>query len=115
QQTGKGHGQIPGVDDLVCKPRPSGDNFLDWSGPTGSGITYDIETRTGPGQPWEKIGYTTRTAWLHENAGAGIHREYRIVPQRSGRSGEPSNAALACRTRLDQRRGASCASSSAST
>ena len=48
EQTGKGHGDIPTVDDLICKPRPSGDNFLDWSGPTGSGITYDIESRTGP-------------------------------------------------------------------
>lgn len=95
KNTSKGFGEIPVVEDLICKPRPSGDNFLDWSGPTGGGITYDIETRAAEGKPWEKIGYTTRTAYLHESAGAGVHREYRIVPQRSGRSGKPGNVAAA--------------------
>jgi hypothetical protein len=38
---------------------------------------------------------TKESAEAALSAGAGIHREYRIVPKRSGRSGEPSNAALA--------------------
>jgi len=93
KRTGKGNAAIPVVKDLICQPRPGGDNYLDWSGPTGTGITYNIEQRTSPDQPWAFVGYTTRTAYIHEDAGAGIHREYRIVPQRTGRAGTPSNTA----------------------
>jgi len=95
QRTGKGNATIPVVEDLICRPRPSGENFLDWSGPTGGGITYNIECRTAAGQPWVLVGYSTRTAYLHEEAGSGVHREYRVIPQRSGRAGSPSNAATA--------------------
>lgn len=95
KQTGPGAGEIPIVDDLVCLPRPNGRNFLDWSGPTGGGISYIIESRTSVSTAWERVDFTTKTAYLHENAGAGIHREYRIVPRRSDRDGTPSNTATA--------------------
>ena len=93
KQTRSGQADIPLVSDLVALPRPSGHNFLDWSGPTGGGISYEIETRTGPDKGWEKLDYTLKTAYTHTEAGAGVHREYRILPKRSDRAGEPSNTA----------------------
>jgi hypothetical protein len=93
KQTSSGHAEIPRVDDLVALPRPSGHTFLDWSGPTGGGISYEVETRTKADSPWEKLDYTLKTAYTHTDAGAGVHREYRVVPKRSDRVGEPSNTA----------------------
>ena len=95
ERRGRGLGALPLVEDLICKPRPGGDNFLDWSGPTGSGITYNIECRVALDKSWEPVGYTTRTAYLHESSGAGNRAEYRVVPQRSGRVGKPSNTMTA--------------------
>ena len=93
KQTHSGQAEIPTVDDLVALPRASGHTFLDWSGPTGGGISYEIETRTKADSPWEKLDYTLKTAYTHTDAGAGVHREYRVLPKRSDRVGEPSNTA----------------------
>jgi hypothetical protein len=93
KQTRSGHAEIPLVEDLVALPRATGHTFLDWSGPTGGGISYEIEVRTGPNAPWISLGYTLKTAYTHTDAGAGVHHEYRVVPRRSDRVGEPSNTA----------------------
>lgn len=95
KQTGPGSGAIPTITDLICLPRTNGHNFLDWSGPTGGNITYIIETRLSPASDWEQLNFTTKTAYLHEDAGAGTHREYRVIPRRSDRTGEPSNTVSA--------------------
>ena len=71
KQTRSGQAEIPTVDDLVALPRASGHTFLDWSGPTGGGISYEVETRTKADSPWEKLDYTLKTAYTHTDAGAG--------------------------------------------
>ena len=78
------------MDDLVALPRPSGHTFLDWSGPTGGGISYEIETRTKADSPWEKLDYTLKTAYTHTDAGAGEveARRDRLELEGDGRLGD---------------------------
>ncbi|MFY9233774.1 MAG: hypothetical protein WAO58_04855 [Fimbriimonadaceae bacterium] len=84
---------MPKVTDLAAVGRPSGNNFLDWSAAGGVGVTWQVETAPSEGGPWTIVGTTSRTDFVHEGAGAGVARRYRVVPKRGARSGEPSNVA----------------------
>ncbi|HYE94656.1 MAG TPA: hypothetical protein VD962_00475 [Rubricoccaceae bacterium] len=86
-------GALPAVDDLTAVGRPSGSNFLDWSGPTGGGLRYEVFTRLAAGGEWTLVGSSTSTDFLHQEAGAGVARYYRVVARRGERAGEPSNEA----------------------
>jgi len=88
-------GDLPVVADLAVVGRPNGNNFLDWSIPAGiaSGITWEIQAAPGVGQDFVIVGTTSRTDFLHESAGAGVHRLYRVVAKRGNRRGEPGNEA----------------------
>ncbi|MFY9233989.1 MAG: hypothetical protein WAO58_05950 [Fimbriimonadaceae bacterium] len=84
---------LPEVIDLACIGRPSGNNFLDWSAIGGQGVAWRIETADTEAGPWTVIGVASGTSFLHEAAGAGVARKYRVVPTRGNREGEPSNIA----------------------
>ena len=84
---------LPVVTDLAFVGRPSGNNFGDWSAADSEGVTWQIETAPAEAGPWTVIGTTSRTDFLHEGAGAGVTRKYRVVPKRGNRVGEPSNVA----------------------
>ena len=88
-------GALPVVADLAVVGRPNGNNFLDWGTPAGvaAGIVWEIETALGVGGVWTLAGSTSRTDFLHEGAGAGVHRLYRVVAKRGERRGEPGNEA----------------------
>jgi len=88
-------GDIPVVVDLAVIGRPNGNNFLDWSIPAGiaPGIVWEIQAAPGVGQDFVIVGTTSRTDFLHEGAGAGVHRLYRVVAKRGNRRGEPGNEA----------------------
>lgn len=86
---------LPVVEDLAVVGRPNGNNFLDWSVPAGEGdgVTWEVETALGASGNWTVVGATSRTDFLHENAGAGTHRLYRVIAKRGNRKGEPGNEA----------------------
>lgn len=88
-------GDLPIVADLAVVGRPNGNNFLDWSVPAGtvSGITWEVQASPGVGQDFVICGTTSRTDFLHEAAGAGVHRIYRVIAKRGNRRGEPGNEA----------------------
>lgn len=88
-------GALPVVDDLAVVGRPNGNNFLDWSTPAGvaAGIVWEVEASPGVGQPFVIVGAISRTDFLHESAGAGTHRIYRVVAKRGSLRGEPGNEA----------------------
>ena len=84
---------LPLVVDLAVNGRQSGNNFLDWSAASAAGVGWQVETAPATGGPWTIIGTTTGTFFVHENAGAGVRRLYRVLPTRGSRVGEPSNEA----------------------
>ncbi|MEX2243385.1 MAG: hypothetical protein WD716_06005 [Fimbriimonadaceae bacterium] len=88
-------GALPVIDDLAVVGRPNGNNFLDWGTPAGvaSGIVWEVQGSLGVGQPFAIVGAVTRTDFLHESAGAGTHRIYRVVATRGDQRGEPGNEA----------------------
>ncbi|MEX2244292.1 MAG: hypothetical protein WD716_10660 [Fimbriimonadaceae bacterium] len=88
-------GALPVIADLAVVGRPNGNNFLDWGTPAGvaAGIVWEVEASTGVGQPFVIVGATSRTDFLHEGAGAGTHRIYRVVAKRGNLRGEPGNEA----------------------
>jgi hypothetical protein len=88
-------GALPVVLDLAVVGRPNGNNFLDWGTPAGvaAGIGWEIESALGAAGAWLLVGSTSRTDFIHEGAGAGTHRLYRIVATRGNRRGEPGNEA----------------------
>ena len=87
-------GPLPEIKDLVCVGRPNGNNFLNWSRvPGGVGVIWEVECCLGSSGEWFLIGATSRTDFLHEKAGAGVHRLYRIVARRGNRRGGPGNLA----------------------
>lgn len=88
-------GDLPVIDDLAVVGRPNGNNFLDWGTPHGvaAGIVWEVQATTAVGEPFVIVGTTSRTDFLHEGAGAGTHRIYRVVATRGARRGEPGNEA----------------------
>ncbi len=88
-------GVLPVVDDLAVTGRPNGNNFLDWGTPAGiaDGIIWEIESALGSSGPWLLVGSTSRTDFIHEGSGAGVHRLYRVVAKRGDRRGEAGNEA----------------------
>ncbi len=88
-------GDLPVVEDLAVVGRPNGNNFLDWGSPAdvAGGIVWEIQSALGTGGAWTIVGTTSRTDWLHEGAGAGVHRLYRVIAIRGSRRGEPGNEA----------------------
>jgi hypothetical protein len=84
---------LPLVSDLAAVGRASGNNFLDWSAADAAGVTWQVETADVDAGPWMVIGSTSATHFLHEGAGAGVTRKYRVIPKRGDRVGEPSNIA----------------------
>lgn len=93
RDTEPGPRPLPEVTDAAAVGRPSGNNFLDWSAADSEGVTWQVETAPAEAGPWTVIGTTSRTDFLHEGAGAGTTRKYRVVPKRGNRVGEPSNIA----------------------
>lgn len=88
-------GDLPVIDDLAVVGRPNGNNFLDWGTPHGvaAGIVWEIQASPAVGDPFVIVGTTSRTDFLHEGAGAGVHKIYRVVATRGARRGEPGNEA----------------------
>lgn len=88
-------GDLSVVENLAVVGRPSGSNFLDWSvsAEVRPGIVWQVFSALGASGAWELVGATTRTDFLHEGAGAGVHRLYRVVATRGNRAGEPGNEA----------------------
>jgi hypothetical protein len=88
-------GDLPLIEDLAVIGRPNGNNFLDWGTPVGvaPGIVWEVQCALGATAPFGVVGATSRTDFLHEGAGAGVHRIYRVVATRGNRRGEPGNEA----------------------
>lgn len=87
-------GIIPLVEDLSVVGRPNGNNQLKWGSVPGSrGVIWEVEMSLGSSGNWTVIGGTSKRSFLHENAGAGVHRLYRIVARRGDIRGEPGNEA----------------------
>lgn len=86
-------GDLPAITDLTALGRPSGTNFLDWSGPTGGSLRYEVFSSPAGGGPWTLVGSATTTEFLHRDAGAGTTRHYRVIARRGDLEGEPSNEA----------------------
>ena len=86
-------GGFPTVADLTAQGRPTGSNFLDWSGPTGGNLRYEVYSRLASGGDWALVGSATATDFLHQGAGAGVARYYHVVACRGRQRGEPSNEA----------------------
>ena len=84
---------LPLVVDLSVNGRQSGNNFLDWSAANAAGVGWQVETAPATAGPWTIVGTTTATFFVHEGAGAGTRRLYRVIPTRGSRVGEPSNEA----------------------
>jgi hypothetical protein len=94
QDTEPSPGIITVVDDLAVVGHPNGNNALDWSAPAGStGLIWEVEMSMGSSGAWNVVGATSKTRYLHEEAGAGVHRLYRIVGRRGDIRGEPGNEA----------------------
>ena len=85
-------GTLPTITDLTAVRRPSGAVFLDWSGPTGGTLRYEVFAREGDGA-WALIGSATATDFTHRGGAPAAHRDYHVVPCRGERRGEPSNVA----------------------
>lgn len=85
---------LPEVHDLACQGQPNGNNFLNWGRvPGATGVIWEVECALGASNDWLLIGATTRTDFLHEKAGAGVHRLYRVVARRGNRRGQAGNLA----------------------
>ncbi len=80
--------------DLAALRRASGVVFLDWSGPTGGPLRYEVFTREGDETaPWDLVGAASATDFTHRGAAVGAHRDYHVVPCRGERRGDASNVA----------------------
>jgi hypothetical protein len=86
-------GGFPTVTDLTAMGRATGSNFLDWTGPTGGNLRYEVYSRLASGGGWTLVGSSTATDFLHQGAGAGVARYYHVVACRGQQRGEPSNEA----------------------
>ena len=87
-------GALPMVQDLVCLGKQNGNNFLNWSPmPGGRAVIWEVECSLGSSGEWFLVGATSRTDFLHEGAGAGTHRLYRVIARRGNRRGDPGNIA----------------------
>lgn len=87
-------GIIPLVEDLAVVGRPSGNNQLNWdSVPGNRGVIWEVEASLGSSGNRVLVGATSKRSFLHEGAGAGTHRLYRIGARRGDNRGEPGNEA----------------------
>jgi hypothetical protein len=86
-------GLLPEITDLAAHPRPDGAVRLKWTGPTGGALRYEVFTRVGTDGAWTLVGSASATKFVHEGAGAGVTRYYRVEACRGTRRGEPSNVA----------------------
>jgi hypothetical protein len=82
---------IPTITDLTALTATSGKNFLDWSGPTGAGITYLVYGKKAGQTEFALLDAVTSTEYSHTGAGLGVHWLYHILPKRRGLTGAPSN------------------------
>ena len=80
--------QFRGDSDFLC--------LTGFEEPDGEGIAWEVRTSPGVGGPWSVVVATSRTDFLHEGAGAGVHRISLIVAKRGSRRGEPENEAALC-------------------
>lgn len=90
-----GPGELPAVTDLVALVRPSGAVFLDWTGPTGGALRYEVSMLAldEDGGDWERLGAATATDYTDREAAPGERRSYRVHAVRGERTGEVSNVA----------------------
>lgn len=88
---------LPVVDGLTALRRPSGAVFLDWTGPTGGALRYEVFGRDPDGadpEAWRLLGAATGTDFVDRSAPPGHPRVYRVEPCRGARRGEPSGQAV---------------------
>ena len=90
-----GSGELPVPERLEATRRPSGTVFLDWDGPTGGSLRYEVFARPDgdPATPWALVGSASSTDFTHRDAGPGPRR-YRVEACRGERRGEPSRVVL---------------------
>ncbi|HEX9950217.1 MAG TPA: hypothetical protein VGB53_00475 [Rubricoccaceae bacterium] len=94
-----GPGAMPAITDLTAVPRPSGSVFLDWSGPSGGSLRYEVfEAALGAasstaGGTWRLVGSASATDFTVRDAVPGARSAYRVEAVRGERRGEPSNEA----------------------
>lgn len=86
---------LPTVADLTAVPRPSGAVFLDWTGPTGGSLRYEVFELSldEDGGAWTLVGSATRTDFTYREAVPGARSAFRVEAVRGERRGEPSNEA----------------------
>jgi hypothetical protein len=87
---------LPLVAGLTALRRPSGAVFLDWTGPTGGALRYEVFGRDPDGAgagAWRLLGAATGTDFVDRTAPPGRTRVYRVEPCRGARRGEPSGEA----------------------
>jgi hypothetical protein len=84
---------LPTVTDLAASRRAAGVVFLDWSGPSGSNLRYEVFVRENDEAPWDLVGSASATDFTHEGVATGSHRQYQVVACRGERRGDPSSIA----------------------
>src|SRR5690606_11799323 len=89
-----GPGELPLILDLSAYRHVTGKIVLDWTGPTGTSLRYEVFARDGgDGNPWVLVGSASSTDFTHEGAPLTGHRDYHVVPLRGDRRGDTSNVA----------------------
>ena len=86
-------GELPTVTDLSAVRRAAAVVFVDWTGPSGSALRYEVFARESAEAPWDLVGSATATEFTHEGADTSLHRQYQVVARRGERHGDPSNIA----------------------
>ena len=86
---------LPAITDLSAVPRPSGAVFLDWTGPTGGSLRYEVFEMPLDGGcgAWALVGSASATDFTHRDAAPAARTAYRVEAVRGGRRGEPSDEA----------------------
>lgn len=87
-----GPGELPLIEDLSALRQPSGKIVLEWTGPTGTSLRYEVFARDEGGD-WVLVGSASSTDFTHQGAPPAGHRDYQVVPLRGDRRGDPSNIA----------------------
>ncbi len=90
-----GTGTLPTVTDLTALVRPSGAVFLDWTGPSGGSLRYEVFALSldEDGGEWQRLGAASATDYTDREALPGARTSYRVQAVRGERAGEVSNVA----------------------
>jgi hypothetical protein len=92
-------GELPVPEKVEALRRPSGAVFVDWEGPSGGSLRYEVACRDEAaggesvavaGAEWRVLDVVSGTDFTDRTAAPGTFRRYRVTARRGERRGEPS-------------------------